>query len=43
MQNLCLGGGTFAVEEGVYSFCFGGSAFENEVELMKKTIYEVII
>ena len=43
MQNLCLGGGTFVVEEGVYGFCFGGSALENEVELMKGTIYEVII
>ena len=43
VQNFCLRGGTFAVEEGVYIFfCFGGSAFENEVELMKGTIYEVI-
>ena len=43
VQNLCLGEVTFAVKEGVYSFCFGGSAFENEVQLIKGTIYEVII
>ena len=29
--------------KGCTFFCFGGSAFENEVELMKGTIYEVII
>ena len=23
----------------MYSFCFGGGAYENEVELMKGTIY----
>ena len=27
----------------MYSFCFGGGAFENEVELIKGAIYEVII
>ena len=43
MQNFCLGGSNFAVEEGVYILCFGGGAFENEVELMKETIYMVII
>ena len=31
------------MEEGVYILCFGGGAFENEVELMKGTIYKVII
>ena len=33
---FCCGGG-------VYSFCFGGSSFENEMELIKGTFYEVIV
>ena len=31
------------MEEEVYIFCFGAGAFENEVELIKETIYMVFI